>query len=68
VRRKHSENEHKAAGFFSMTTHLHIGHWWSKVPCQVQCDSSGASSIFVELDNPIFLVSVIKKFLKGLGQ
>jgi hypothetical protein len=30
VRRKHTENCHEIAGFFCMTTHLHISRWWSK--------------------------------------
>jgi hypothetical protein len=36
-------SEHKAAGSFCMTIHLHIGHWRSET---AQCDGFGASVMF----------------------
>jgi hypothetical protein len=48
-----------------ITMCLHIGHWWSKIPCQTQCDSFGELPIFHgHVTTWLFPASMTKKCCK----
>jgi hypothetical protein len=51
-------------GFFYTTTHLNIGHYWTKISCQVHYDGFGEPGIFSGFVTArLLLVSEIKMCL-----
>jgi hypothetical protein len=57
------ENSHETVGFSSLTTHLHIGWWWSKK--DLVKHGIGTSTVFTDLSPfNFFLFLQLKSVLK----